>query len=145
MKSRHHAREIALQILYQYDMEGQGRTGPAEAETQKFISDLTHHFEHFEVPQELREFVAQLVVGTVTEVSALDAAIEKHAANWKLNRMPIVDRSLLRMAIYEMTHFPDTAASIVIDEAIELAKQFGTEETPGFVNGILDAVMRNRI
>ncbi|HLE01831.1 MAG TPA: transcription antitermination factor NusB [Bdellovibrionota bacterium] len=145
MKSRHHAREIALQILYQYDMEGQGRTGPAEAEAQKFISDLTHHFEHFEVPQELREFVAQLVVGTITEVSALDAAIEKHATNWKLNRMPIVDRSLLRMAIYEMTHFPDTAASIVIDEAIELAKQFGTEETPGFVNGILDAVMRNRI
>lgn len=130
MKQRHRAREVVLQLLYRQEM---ANTGDA-------LKDLTQHFEHFKVPAELREFAAQLVTGTMQEQAKLDELITTHASNWKLNRMSFVDRSLLRMSIYEMLHFPETAHAIVIDEAIELAKQFGTAETPAFINGILDVI-----
>lgn len=137
MKSRHRAREVALQILYRYDLSKNTDSNPA---IQELIRELDHHFEHFQVPQELREFAARLVSGTLMEIAELDSLLEKSASNWKVGRMPSVDRSLLRMAVYELKHFPETDASVVIDEAIELAKQFGTAETPAFVNGILDSV-----
>ena len=135
MISRHRAREVALQILYRYDVNKL-----PEAQTQELIRDLGAHFDHFQVPQELREFAGQLVSGTLREMTDLDALLENQAANWKVARMPSVDRSLLRMAMYELKHFPETDVSVVIDEAVELAKQFGTAETPSFVNGILDAI-----
>jgi N utilization substance protein B len=135
MISRHRAREVALQILYRYDVNKL-----PEAQTQDLIRDLGAHFDHFQVPQELREFAGQLVSGTLREMTDLDALLENQASNWKVARMPSVDRSLLRMAMYELKHFPETDVSVVIDEAVELAKQFGTAETPSFVNGILDAI-----
>lgn len=139
MKSRHRAREIALQILYQYDLSQQ--SGQALPVAQGLIHDLKHHFEHFKVSEDLREFVGQLVAGTLHNLPALDETIEKHAVNWKVARMSSVDRSLLRMASYEMLHMGnEVAGSIVIDEAIEIAKQFGTAETPAFINGILDSI-----
>ncbi len=130
--TRHQAREVALQILYRCDGEA--------ADSTQTINDLTRHFDHFHVPNEIREFTAQLVAGTLREIKELDSLLEKHASNWKLPRMSYVDRNLLRMSIYELKAFPDTPVSVVIDEAIELAKQFGTQESPSFVNGILDAV-----
>ena len=143
MKSRHRAREVALQILYRYDVAKP--TGPkpnvqADTQARELIRDLGAHFDHFQVPQDLREFAAQLVSGTLNEMPELDSVLENHASNWKVSRMPSVDRSLLRMAIYELKHYPETDASVVIDEAIELGKQFGTADTPSFVNGILDAI-----
>jgi transcription antitermination protein NusB len=101
---------------------------------------LTYHFAHFNVPESLQEFVSQLVVGTLNEIKKLDEILEKHAAHWKVNRMSSVDRSLLRMAVYEMMAFKDVPRTVIIDEAIELAKQFGTSETPAFINGILDSI-----
>lgn len=142
MNARHRAREVALQILYRYDLDLQSNgtqppTGPALA------TELTRHFDHFKVPANLREFAAELVAGTLREIAALDQKIEAHATHWKVSRMAAIDRSLLRMAIYEMSHFPDVPRNVTIDEAVELAKQFGTADTPAFVNGILDAIPQN--
>lgn len=139
MKPRHRAREIALQILYQYDLAAHS-AGQILPTGQALISGLQSHFEHFSVPDPLREFVGTLVAGTLTKATTLDETIEKHASNWKVARMSSIDRSLLRMAVYEMIHVDDVPDPVVIDEAIELAKQFGTSETPGFINGILDSI-----
>lgn len=139
MKSRHRAREIALQILYQYDLTAHSTQKPMPL-GQELTSSLVYHFNHFNVPEELREFAAKLVTGTLREMTHLDELLEKHASNWKVARMSSVDRSLLRMATYEMVHLIDAPHTVVIDEAIELAKQFGTSETPGFINGVLDSI-----
>ena len=90
--------------------------------------------------ERLREYAAQLVAGTLREQTAIDAVLEKHAANWKVARMGFVDRCLLRMATYEMMNVSEVPPTVVIDEAIELGKQFGTADTSSFVNGILDAI-----
>ncbi len=135
MKSRHLAREIALQILYRYDIAGNAPTTSAALK-----AELEGHFAHFHVSENLRPFVALLVEGTLGAMAILDALLEKHTDNWKLSRLAHVDRSLLRMAVYEMTQISDTPISVVINEAIELAKQFGTSDSPSFVNGVLDAI-----
>ena len=131
MSYRHRAREIALQILYRHEYE------------QK--PDLAEHFEHFQVPEQLREYIGTLVSGALKEKDAIDKTIEAHASNWKISRMALVDRSLLRLAVYELLYCPDMPTAIVIDEAIELAKSFAAEETPAFINGILDAISKDAI
>jgi N utilization substance protein B len=138
VKSRHRAREVALQILYQYD----GQAADALPKGHELANHLIHHFDHFSVPPELREFSAQLVVGTLSRVTELDELLEKHASNWKVARMGLVDRNLLRMSAFELLYMPESPPSVVIDEAIELGKQFCTAETPAFVNGILDAIKK---
>lgn len=140
--SRHRAREVALQILYRYEVQAHTtQTQPPQGS--ELAQDLIRHFEHFSVPQGLREFAAQLVAGTLAEAAEIDPLIEKRAQSWKINRMPPVDRSLLRMATYELKHFADTPVSVILNEAIELAKQFGTAETPTFINGVLDALQKD--
>ncbi|MFL5813240.1 MAG: transcription antitermination factor NusB [Bdellovibrionia bacterium] len=141
MKSRHHAREVALQILYRYDVPQQ--QGIAVPQGTALLSDLVRHFDHFQVDEGLREFASQLVAGTLQNMSELDSTLEEHVSNWKVARLGFVDRSLLRMAAYELKHMPETPASVVIDEAIELGKEFGTEDTPAFVNGVLDALKKH--
>jgi N utilization substance protein B len=135
--SRHHAREIALQILYRFD-SAQGDLPLPEAAG--LAREINAHFEHFQAPEAIRPFAAELVAGTLRERSELDGFIEKVAAHWKVARMAIIDRNLLRMAVYEMRHFSDIPPSVTIDEAIELSKQFGNAESPAFVNGVLDAI-----
>jgi N utilization substance protein B len=131
--TRRRAREIALQILYRYDK-------PEIPQGAALAKELSQHFDHFQVNSELREFIAHLVAGTLQNLGELDALLERHAANWKIGRMSSVDRSLLRMAAFELSHLRETDAAVVIDEAVELAKQFGTKDSPAFINGILDAV-----
>ncbi len=143
MSTRHRAREIALQILYRYDVSAQAGGMDAPRDT-KLIEDLNGHFEHFQTPENIRSFTAELVSGTLRDRAALDEMLEKHAANWRVSRMGLIDRNLLRMATYEMLHFPDIPATVTIDEAIELSKQFGTQESPSFINGILDAIKTER-
>ncbi|MGK5081736.1 transcription antitermination factor NusB [Bdellovibrionota bacterium FG-1] len=135
--SRHQARETALQILYRYDS---GSTVKTLLTPTTILEEINKHFDHFRVADELRGFTAELVAGTLRELPTLDALLEKHAANWKISRMSSIDRNLLRMATFELQNFPDTPPSVVIDEAIELAKQFGSADSPSFVNGILDAI-----
>lgn len=142
MKSRHKAREVALQILYRYDVALQS-TGTPAPEGADLSKDLVRHFDHFQVDDGLREFAALLVAGTLQNVAELDQLLEKHVSNWKISRLSAVDRSLLRMAAFELKNVPETPSTVVIDEAVELAKQFGTEDTPAFVNGILDSLKRS--
>lgn len=141
--SRHHAREVALQILYRYDVNAQeaGSKAPQGAE---LAQDLAKHFDHFGVTTGVREFAAELVAGTLTKTTEIDAEIEKFATNWKISRMALIDRNLIRMAYFEMNHFADIPHTVTIDEAIELAKQFGTAETSSFVNAILDSLRKAR-
>lgn len=139
MSSRHRAREIALQLLYRYDVgiQGEGRPLPESAQ---LANEISSHFQHFQVAPPLREFAGLLVAGTLQEHVRIDELIEKHATNWKVSRMGSIERGLLRLATYELGYVAETPASVVINEAIELAKQFGTEETPAFINGILDSI-----
>ncbi len=145
MKSRHRAREIALQILYRYDVpQQQGTPAPYSVpQGTELLNDLVRHFDHFQVDDGLREFASQLVAGTLQNMNELDTTLEQHVANWKVARLGFVDRSLLRMAAYELKYMTETPASVVIDEAIELGKEFGTEDTPSFVNGVLDALKKH--
>jgi N utilization substance protein B len=94
-------------------------------------------------PEEaLREFSESLVQGVVARRDELDEVIEGAASHWRIDRMAAVDRNVLRLATYEMLHGADTPKAVVIDEAIEVAKKFGGEESGAFINGVLDSVAR---
>jgi N utilization substance protein B len=93
-----------------------------------------------ETPEQDR-FMEVLVDGTILSLSRCDDLITRHSANWRIERMPVVDRNILRMAIYEMLEV-GTPAPVVIDQAIELARRFSGEESVPFVNGVLDAIRR---
>ena len=142
--SRHHAREIALQILYSFDVQAQQNASPIPTGSE-LVSYLKSHFEHFVVPDGVREFASQLVVGTLSKSAEIDVEIEKYSSNWKIGRMALIDRNLIRMAFYEMSHFKDIPHSVSIDEAIELSKQFGTADTASFVNAILDSMRKQKL
>jgi N utilization substance protein B len=132
MASRRRSREHALQILFQWDMRKQ----PVDDSIGAFYGSL--YSEENAVPPR-DEFLEQLVRGTVEKAGEIDALISGHAEHWRIERMPAVDRNILRLAIYEMRN-TETPAAVVIDEALELARRFSTEESVQFVNGVLDAV-----
>ena len=95
-----------------------------------------------EVEDEVRAFAEELVAGVIRERDRLDALIAGAASHWRVERMAVVDRNILRMASYELAHLHDTPAAVVLDEAIEVGKRFGTEQSGAFINGVLDAVRR---
>jgi N utilization substance protein B len=135
MPARRRSREHALQILYQWDMRKQ----PVDESIETFYGTL--YSEASPSPPERDEFLEGLVRGTVEKAGEIDALISGHAEHWRLERMPAVDRNILRLAIYEMRH-TETPAPVVIDEALELARRFSSEESVLFVNGVLDAIHR---
>jgi len=128
-------REAAIQILYQ--VEGAGGVSPADAD-----DGVAKFFDNFEHDEEAREDARALVVGVCTKSAELDAIIEKHATRWKIARMAKVDRNVLRIATFEFLHRPDTPTRVVLNEAIELGKKFGSENSQSFINGVLDPVAR---
>ncbi len=132
---RRRSREAALQVLYALDVAR--RAGEPSAQ-EVFESAAAH----FELPEGARAFAKELVLGVVERRAELDARITAQAANWRVERMAAVDRNVLRLATFEMA-FLDTAAPVVIDEAVDLARRFGSERSPAFVNGVLDAVARH--
>ena len=93
-------------------------------------------------PEIDREFANRLAAGTVEQVEKLDALIGRHAENWRLDRMAVVDRNLLRLATYEFLYDAETPKSVVINEAIEIARRFSSQESPQFINGILDSIRK---
>ena len=137
MSSRHRSRERALQLLYQW--ESSGETPDAVLKT--YFKSLSDSIGGKVVSQD--RFAEQLFHGVTRRAASLDEVIQKHASNWKLDRMALVDRNVLRIAIYEMDQ-GDSAAAVVIDEAIELARRFSGEKSSKFVNGVLDAVRKTR-
>lgn len=91
----------------------------------------------------IRDFTKRLVSGTLEHRDSLDAMISRQADHWRLMRMPIVDRNILRMALFELLHEPETPRPVVIDEALEIAKRFSTPRSSQFINGILDGVLKS--
>jgi N utilization substance protein B len=132
---RSRSRQAALQVLYAMDLAESSRSGePADID-----AVFEAIAENFELPEGAREFAANLVHGIVEHRVELDALLSEHATNWRLSRMAAVDRNTLRIGAYELSH-TDTPVRVVLDEAIELARRFGADPSPAFVNGILDAV-----
>jgi N utilization substance protein B len=129
MGSRHHARERALQILFQYDIHGKPGLW------------LDVFWKENEATDEVKAFAERLVAGVLEKKKGLDALIGKYATNWKISRMPIVDRNILRAGVYELLWMDDVPAKVTMNEAIELAKSFGDDDASKFVNGILDKVL----
>ena len=104
-------------------------------------------FEHFwegqiEADASTRAFAERLVNGVVRERPRLDRAIAEQARNWRLERMAVVDRNVLRVAVWELLFDPETPPPVVIDEAVEVARRFGSEQSASFINGVLDAILR---
>lgn len=133
---RHRARQAALQMLYQWEV---GRVSMFEVR-QTFWS---HDLEDDEpLSAELREFATLLADGVAGTVAELDPLITEAAQHWRIERMNVMDRLILRLAIYEFLHQPETPAKVVINEALELARAFSGDESVRFINGILDAIRK---
>ena len=135
MGSRRKSRECALQMLFQWDI------------THDLIEQIASTFwdgqdGEEEEAQETRTFAEALASGTVGHVERIDALIARHAENWRLDRMAVVDRNLLRLATYEFLFDAETPKTVVINEAIEIARRFSAQESPQFINGILDSIRK---
>lgn len=93
-------------------------------------------------PQAVRDFARRLVLGTVAEVHALDALIAQSSEHWRVERLAVIDRLILRLAAWELQHEPETPPAVVLNEALELARQYSTADAVRFVNGVLDSIRR---
>ena len=138
MAARHRSRRRALQVLFEWDM----RREPIDLAIVHYYETL--YSEESEKQPRQDKFMEELVRGTVANAEQIDKTIEAKSEHWRLERMPVVDRNILRMAIYELTQ-QAIPAPIVIDEALELARQFSGDESLGFINGLLDAVHRQTL
>ncbi len=136
MGKRREGREAAVQYLYQVDLSGEApvnadnfwklRAGPSQAAP----------------APKTRTFAEQLAQGVLAHLEEIDGYIKKYTANYEIERLAAVDRNILRVATYELLHSLDVAPVIIIDEAIEIAKKFGSDKSGGFVNGILDRIKK---
>jgi N utilization substance protein B len=129
MGHRRVARECALQMMYELDVGKHSK------------DEILHTYwlmnEH---PKKVREFADQLFEGTVQRLKEIDKVIQQHTKNWRLGRMAVVDRNVLRLAVFEFLAGGKTPETVVINEALEIAKKFSTNESAQFVNGILDSI-----
>ena len=133
---RHRAREAALQILYQWEIGGRAVEKSADTFFTRQWPDAA------EPPDELRAFATGLAVDTVDRMASIDPLIADTGERWRPERMAILDRLILRMAVCEMLRDRDTPAAVVINESLELARTFSTEESVKFINGMLDAIRK---
>jgi transcription antitermination protein NusB len=133
---RHRAREAALQILYQWDIGG----GDIERAADTFFTLQWPDVDP--APDALRETASALARDTAARIPAIDPLIAETAARWRPERMAILDRLILRMAVCEMQRDPATPPAVIINEALELARTFSTEESVKFINGMLDAIRK---
>ena len=129
MGARRQSRERALQVLFQWDIHGN---------TDHWLKEF---WDHNILSPEARGFADRIVEGVMEHHGELDSLIGRVATNWKVSRMPVVDRNILRAAIYELLWMPDVPAKVSVNEAIELSKQFADDETKRFINGILDKII----
>jgi N utilization substance protein B len=134
MRKRTQARECALQILYQVDI----RKDPVD----KLFLDF---WRENEAEAEISDFANSLVIGALKNLKEIDETISAYASNWKLSRMAVIDRNVLRQATYELLFCPDIPQKVSINEAVDLAKKFGDMESGKFVNGILDKISKEEV
>ena len=131
MTRRSRGREVALQLLFQRDHNPKVDRAAIVQFTNERLQDAP-----------IRQFCLQLYDGVVAHLAEIDARISAAAENWRLSRMPTVDRNILRLGAFELLHTPDTPAAVAFDEAIELARRYGTGDSSAFVNGVLDRLRR---
>ena len=129
MRRRTRAREYALQLLYQVDV--------TRREWQPLVEEF---WVYHRVPVDVQQFATELVAGSLKCLGEIDRLIAIHASNWEINRMAVVDRNILRLGAYELLYCDNVPPKVCLNEAIELAKRFGDEESSRFVNGILDTI-----
>jgi N utilization substance protein B len=133
MEGRHQAREAALQMLYQWELGG--------ASVQDVLSAYRAEPPGPRLTPEYESFACALVEGTIGDLERIDPLISASAEHWRLQRMAIVDRMIIRLAVHEFLR-PAMPKAVVINEAVELARTFGSDESVKFVNGLLDAIAR---
>jgi len=131
MGRRTKARECAFQLLYQREISGEPMPSVVASFWQ--VRSGTAH---------MKAMAERLAYGAQARLAQLDEAIAAAAANWRLDRIALVDRTILRLGAYELSAEAETPAAVVLDEAIELAKRFGEADSPAFVNGVLDAIRK---
>jgi len=129
MGTRRKAREVALQVLFQIDVS---RVEAHEA--------IELFWDNFDAPENVRDFSTELITGTQSQRDDIDNLIKSCSENWSLERMSKVDRNILRLAVYELVYCNDIPPKVTINEAIDLGKEFGSENSGSFINGILDAL-----
>src|SRR5207248_409484 len=134
MGSRRKARECALQMLFAADV--------SETRADDLVRTYWTELGDADVEETAREFATRLAVGTLAHLTELDERIKSRAEHWRISRMAIVDRNILRLAVYEFLHEP-TPRTVAINEALEIARRFSTYEATQFINGILDAIKRD--
>ena len=134
MRKRTRSRELALQMLYQLDAHDEQAAA------------LMDEFLEREEPDnaDVQAFTRELVNGTLEARTEIDGLLTEAAENWRIDRMALVDRNIMRMAIFEMLHLDTVPAKVTINEAIELGKRFSTKQSGSFINGILDRIRRER-
>ncbi len=135
MGTRRKSRELAMQMLFQGDL---GKQKPEQV-TELFWDSRD------DVDDETRGFADDLHRLATEREDEVDALIQKHAQNWRLERMPVVDRNLLRTAVAEMLGYPKTPVAVIINEALEIARRYAAPESVNFLNGVLDAIGRERL
>ena len=129
MRRRRKSREFALQALYQLNISKQDATAL-----------LAQFQEHFLPDGEADEFLRRLVLGVLEHCKELDRLIERYSENWRLDRIDVIDRNILRMALFELLYCEDIPPKVTINEAIDLGKRYGSEDSGSFINGILDRI-----
>ena len=129
MKKRTRSRELTLQFLYMLDLRGP-----------EFLGEVEQFLREEEGDVSAREFALHLIRGTAENLDEINGIIRKVAQNWDIERMAVIDRNVLRMATYELVHCPDIPPKVSINEAIELGKRYSTQNSGGFINGVLDRI-----
>ena len=133
MGTRRRARELALQLLYQYEL------------TDASPEEMQAGFEEWHNAGEgIRAFADALLRGTLERLDAIDEELGRQTTHWRLERLAAVDRNILRLAMFELIYETDTPHAVVIDEAIEIAKKFGAKDSGRFVNGVLDGFVKRK-
>lgn len=134
MGRRRRSRELALQLLYQYEI----RREPPETLLQQFWQERPR------TDAEIRSYAEALFTGTVAHLGAMDEVISELSLNWKLSRLSLIDKNILRFAIYEIFFREDIPEKVSLDEAIEISRRFSGDDAGAFINGILDSVLKDK-
>jgi len=134
MKPRTRARSVALQVLYEVDQSNH----PINSILESRVSELPP------IDPDLLEFSRSIINGVYPLINELDTQVSKYAPEWPVDQVAIIDRNILRIALWELLYCPETPLKVVINEAVELAKMYGSDSTPRFVNGVLGSLVENQ-
>jgi len=132
MGKRREARETVLNVLYYYEID--------KCDITKLLEQIPHQKD---VNKKLSDYIKRLIEATIKNLDTIDKKVKKAVENWDMDRIAIVDKSILRFATAEILYFPDIPIKVSIDEAVEIAKKFSTEKSGAFINGILDKIARS--